>query len=560
MTSEPGLHHVVFRWSAENAGMGPVAASCSRSTAADAYALAGPTLWLPGAQERATLSLLAHGPRRMLVRQVPVIEPNGRPGARCHAVLGDAVDLKPLFCLGLHEWSWPGAGLPLGEVLGPLPMLDADGLRAASAAALKDLKRDVPAATDMLIAVAAEILRQPSRPLCVLDRSAGRDPLLVLIGITELFSRVVGGPWSFSTGAARAYRRFRFVFVPRWRTSAAPNAHQTELDPAVRVGDRAEELAHHLVERYGTGQEISESMLRRLVGRPVASERDDARGASRPSPAVHADPPIRPSATASPIPAGPPVPAGPLRPAGSQAPAAASMTDLPGDRVVASSAESSAAVPPNRLPAARWVTRSAPALVVRQPRAARRWMIDARGAFRIRPQTPAERREALLDELAEVCGTSAADGVGRRAEQVLSEIDDLTLLAGFGRLSSATAIQELTCELAHRAEGWTTRERRDVAETVLHNALYLWRPSGDGVHGTIRRWRVEAAVDLFDLTVRPRTRTLPPVLLEEFVEALCSHSYGRVVLAALLADPRPLALPERAWRAWVRLASRPGTR
>ncbi|MEU8887494.1 hypothetical protein [Streptomyces sp. NPDC048442] len=262
------VDQIVFRWDAANrsgnTGFGPVAWSCERTQAQEllrssvAPLLRGNFQASDGPDASGLVRLKQHGQgNAMLLRRTPHREPGGRPGTLCHALIGPAQVLDPDTCIGLDSWAWADdffGDADWGEIQGDLPPVPGRALRESALRGYAELVDEVdgtgPDTARSLVAAAAELLRHPKRVQMLLDREGGRSACRTLMGLYGIFSGIVPDRWTYATRDTAESTLIRFAFVRRWPGSAAPDTQRTRVDPDEGRGDRAEELAHHLVGHY----------------------------------------------------------------------------------------------------------------------------------------------------------------------------------------------------------------------------------------------------------------------------------------------------------------------
>ncbi|MGW7413751.1 hypothetical protein [Streptomyces sp. NPDC054863] len=266
--SAADVDQIVFRWDAANrsgnTGFGPVAWSCSRTQVQELFRssvaplLRGNFSASDGPDASGLVRLEQHGQgNAMLLRRTPHRDPGGRPGTLCHALIGPAQILDPDTCIGLDSWAWAddfAADVDWGEVRGDLPRVPGHALRDSAlrgyAALVDEVDGSGPEAARPLVAAAAELIRHPKRVQMLLDREGGRSACRTLMGLYGIFSGIVPDRWTYATRDTAESTLIRFAFVRRWPGSAAQDTQRTRVDPDEGRGDRAEELAAHLVGHY----------------------------------------------------------------------------------------------------------------------------------------------------------------------------------------------------------------------------------------------------------------------------------------------------------------------
>ncbi|MFJ6694661.1 hypothetical protein ACIQM4_01110 [Streptomyces sp. NPDC091272] len=265
---QDAVEQIVFRWDAANrsgnTGFGPVAWSCARSQVQDLFRssvaplLRGNFQASDGPDASGLVRLEQHGQGdAMLLRRTPHRDPGGRPGTLCHALIGPAQVLDPDTCIGLDSWAWADdffGDVDWGEVQGELPLVPGQALRDSALRGYAELVDEVdgsgPGSARPLIAATAELIRHPRRVQMLLDRDGGRSACRTMMGLYGIFSGIVPDRWTYATRDTAESTLIRFAFVRRWPGSAAPDIQRTRVDPDERRGDRAEELAVHLVRHY----------------------------------------------------------------------------------------------------------------------------------------------------------------------------------------------------------------------------------------------------------------------------------------------------------------------
>ena len=484
----PCLHQAVFRWAGGQGGPGmrAVAYSCSDQVAERVFEVAGPALW--GIPERPTVVRLVQSPTAvLLLRRVPALDPAGRPSSRTHALIGTETTLDPLGCLGLAGWDWPGAGIELGAVTGPLPELDGVLLGEVAQERLRKLRAEVPEVGGTLERVVADLLRHPRRPLLsVLDRSAGRDVLPLLTGTVDVLLEVLEGPWTFASGADDGVRT-RIGFVSERSTSAVVEPDSGFVDPERDLADRPAALARSLVGLYLAADDRFDRLL--------AGAADVPPGRDRVQRIMAVLDPAAPVVTGARIPAGPSLPE--------------------------PSPEAEAPPPP----------------ASREPGPDRR----PGGATRVYPTLTEPQRVALLRRLADV--PAGADGPAAR--DLLVQLDDAALVAGLRSDVPWSVAERLLRELAGRARHRPEPEAERLCGQLLEEGLFVAR-SGDA-----RTPWAAIARKAFETLVRPYLdRPVARDRTAAFVQRVVAGG-GLVLLLRLVRDPGPLPLSEPAWRALV---------
>ncbi|MFF6778799.1 hypothetical protein ACFY8W_35340 [Streptomyces sp. NPDC012637] len=247
------VDQIVFRWDGANdsgtTGFGPVAWSGGRDEAEAMFRRARTALRASGEEVRPALIRLQGRTRAMLIRRIPWTDPGGGASTICHALVGRAELLEPTVCLGLHDWTWEGSGLPLARVRGALPHVREEDLIGATDDGLYALDFRLARAEGELVGATAELLRRPNGRFTFLDER-GDTALPVLWGLYGLFGEVVGPRWTFATHDTAELPDLRFVFVGRWAGAASRNTDRQRSDPRERVGDEAESVAARLVAHH----------------------------------------------------------------------------------------------------------------------------------------------------------------------------------------------------------------------------------------------------------------------------------------------------------------------
>ncbi|MFD0371711.1 hypothetical protein [Streptomyces sp. NPDC127114] len=323
------VDQIVFRWDGANdsgtTGFGPVAWSGGRDEAEAMFRRARTALRASGEEVRPALIRLQGRTRAMLIRRIPWTDPGGGASTICHALVGHAEVLEPTVCLGLHDWTWEGAGLPLARVRGPLPRVREEALVDATDDGLHALDFRLARAEDELVGATAELLRRPRDRFTFLDER-GDSALPVLWGLHGLFGEVVVPRWTFATHDTAELPDLRFVFVGRWAGAASRNTDRRRSDPRERLGDEAESVAaglvaHHLRDvaddesrRYAVGLALRAAHRRHpdasllALARTALGDLDHDRGRSgererdrdRDRPAAPGAPGARPSGSSGP--------------------------------------------------------------------------------------------------------------------------------------------------------------------------------------------------------------------------------------------------------------------
>ncbi|MFI1958303.1 hypothetical protein ACH46L_15800 [Streptomyces althioticus] len=274
------VHQIVFRWAGNHghrgAGIAAVAHSCPEPEARALADRLGPVLRVMGGEQRPSLvrQILPDG-RVLLVRRTPGSDAQGRDSTVCHALLGPARPLMPLYCvsLGAAPWAPPGWADQVTGVIGPVSREDLNAL----ATRMRDrMWENVHLVRRPLLCLVAQFLRTPGARLSALvgelddslaeayTRARERRPvppseelpepaLLVLWGLWWIFgSSLDRDPrsWQFATFDTMDDQSYRVVFVPAWRVSSTEDGRLRRIDLLDPGADRAAELATTLVDHY----------------------------------------------------------------------------------------------------------------------------------------------------------------------------------------------------------------------------------------------------------------------------------------------------------------------
>ncbi|UED85538.1 hypothetical protein [Streptomyces profundus] len=249
----------VFRWDAANpsggTGFGAVAWSGDHHTARGIQRSLGSTLEVAGENAVPGLVRVERNDRVLLGRRTLGRDPGGRAGTICHALVGRKDGLSTVRCLALHAWRWQRADVPVEIVRGSLPAVPLDLLTLGRDEELDRLADELrePATVRALVALTAEVLRDPDRRFSVLDPSAGREPHALLLGLWRVFGSLLENHplgWSFATHDTDDAKPLRFVFLTTWPAHPPSNDQHLRLDPwKPRAGrtDRADAVATELV-------------------------------------------------------------------------------------------------------------------------------------------------------------------------------------------------------------------------------------------------------------------------------------------------------------------------
>jgi hypothetical protein len=253
------VEQLVFRWNAQNrsgaTGFGAVAWSGKRDTAENILRTVGPTLEVAGENAVPGLVRMEGKNSVLLGRRTLGRDPGGRAGTICHALLGPKAKLTPPRCLALHAWRWQEDDLPIDTVqerLRPVPYELLTAQLPEEWDRLTDAIRD-PGVAQTLVAVTAEVLRNPNRRFSVLDRSDGHDPYAVLWGLYGMFGHLLEDHplgWSFATHDTDDTKPLRFTFLPDWTAHPSGGKRRVRVDPEQRQENQPEQIAKELVERH----------------------------------------------------------------------------------------------------------------------------------------------------------------------------------------------------------------------------------------------------------------------------------------------------------------------
>ncbi|MFC8405733.1 hypothetical protein ACFUG9_19340 [Streptomyces griseoincarnatus] len=281
-TSAPDdrVHQIVFRWAGNlghrGAGISAVAHSCPEPEARALADRLGPVLRVMGGEQRP--SLVRHilpGGRVLLVRRTPGSDAQGRDSTVCHALLGPAKYLVPLYCvsLGAAPWTPPGWA---DQVTGVIEPVSREELNTLATRMRDRMGENVHLVRRPLLCLVAQFLRTPGARLSALvgeldeslaeayARAGERRPvppseelpepaLLVLWGLWWIFGSSLdrdAGSWQFATFDTMDDQPYRVVFVPAWRVSPTEDGRLRRIDLLDPGADRAAELATTLVDHY----------------------------------------------------------------------------------------------------------------------------------------------------------------------------------------------------------------------------------------------------------------------------------------------------------------------
>jgi hypothetical protein len=274
------VHQVVFRWAGNlghrGAGIAAVAHSCPEPEARALAERLGPVLRVMGGEQRP--SLVRHvlpGGRVLLVRRTPGSDAQGRDSTVCHALLGPAKLLVPLYCVSLGAVPWAEQGWADREtgLIEPMPR---ERLNALANHMRNRMWENVRLVQRPLLCLVAQFLRTPGARLSALvgelDESLDKahaqarehqpmppvrelpEPaLLVLWGLWWIFGSSLdrgSGSWQFATFDTMDDQAYRVVFVPAWRVSPTEDSRLRRIDLLDPGTDPASELAATLVDHY----------------------------------------------------------------------------------------------------------------------------------------------------------------------------------------------------------------------------------------------------------------------------------------------------------------------
>ncbi|GHF48125.1 hypothetical protein [Streptomyces griseosporeus] len=274
------VHQVVFRWAGNlghrGAGIAAVAYSCPESEARALADRLGPVLRVMGGEQRP--SLVRHilpGGRVLLVRRTPGSDAQGRDSTVCHALLGPAKLLVPLYCVSLGAVPWAERGWA-DRVTGRIEPMPRERLNALANHMRDRMWENVRLVRRPLLCLVAQFLRTPGARLSALvgelddslatahaqaqeHRSVSpvqelpEPALLVLWGLWWIFGSSLdrgSGSWQFATFDTMDDQAYRVVFVPAWRVSPTEDSRLRRIDLLDPGTDLAAELAATLVDHY----------------------------------------------------------------------------------------------------------------------------------------------------------------------------------------------------------------------------------------------------------------------------------------------------------------------
>ncbi|MFD8236449.1 hypothetical protein ACFV20_31825 [Streptomyces sp. NPDC059696] len=274
------VHQVVFRWAGNvghrGAGIAAVAYSCPEPEARALADRLGPVLRVMGGEQRP--SLVRHilpGGRVLLVRRTPGSDAQGRDSTVCHALLGPAKLLVPLYCVSLGAVPWAERGWA-DRVTGRIEPMPRERLNALANHMRDRMWENVRLVRRPLLCLVAQFLRTPGARLSALvgelDESLAtahaqareqrpvppfqelpEPALLVLWGLWWIFGSSLdrgSGSWQFATFDTMDDQAYRVVFVPAWRVSPTEDSRLRRIDLLDPGTDLAAELAATLVDHY----------------------------------------------------------------------------------------------------------------------------------------------------------------------------------------------------------------------------------------------------------------------------------------------------------------------
>ncbi|MER6784007.1 hypothetical protein ABT330_04990 [Streptomyces sp. NPDC000658] len=274
------VHQVVFRWAGNlghrGAGIAAVAYSCPEPEARDLADRLGPVLRVMGDEQRP--SLVRHiipGGRVLLVRRTPGSDAQNRDSTVCHALLGPARLLVPLYCVSLGAVPWAEQGWA-DRVTGRIEPMPRERLKALANHMRNRMWENVRLVRRPLLCLVAQFLRTPGARLSALvgeldeavaeahaqarehgpapsERESPEPALLVLWGLWWIFGPSLdrgAGSWQFATFDTMDDQAYRVVFVPAWRGSPTEDSRLRRIDLLDPGTDAASELAATLVDHY----------------------------------------------------------------------------------------------------------------------------------------------------------------------------------------------------------------------------------------------------------------------------------------------------------------------
>ncbi|MEU3281399.1 hypothetical protein [Streptomyces antibioticus] len=274
------VHQVVFRWAGNvghrGAGITAVAYSCPEPEARELAEQLGPVLRVSGGERRPSLVRhIIHDGRVLLVRRTPGSDAQNRDNTVCHALLGPARLLVPLYCVSLGAVSWAEQGWA-DRVTGRIEPMPRGRLKVLANHMRNRMWENVRLVRRPLICLVAQFLRTPGARLSGLvgeldeslaeahaqarearpvppARESPEPALLVLWGLSWIFGSSLdrgSGSWQFATFDTMDDQAYRVVFVPAWRVSPTEDSRLRRIDLLDPGTDPASELAAELVDHY----------------------------------------------------------------------------------------------------------------------------------------------------------------------------------------------------------------------------------------------------------------------------------------------------------------------
>lgn len=274
------VHQVVFRWAGNlghrGAGIAAVAYSCPETEARALADRLGPVLRVMGGEQRP--SLVRHiipGGRVLLVRRTPGSDAQRRDSTVCHALLGPAKLLVPLYCVSLGSVPWAEQGWA-DRVTGRIEPMPRERLNKLANRMRNRMWENVRLVRNPLLCLVAQFLRTPGARLSALVgeldeslekahaqarehrpmppvREVPEPALLVMWGLWWIFGSSLdrgSGSWQFATFDTMDDQAYRVVFVPAWRVSPTEDSRLRRIDLMDPGTDLASELAAILVDHY----------------------------------------------------------------------------------------------------------------------------------------------------------------------------------------------------------------------------------------------------------------------------------------------------------------------
>jgi hypothetical protein len=513
------VHQVSIGWTRRGPGGGPgmgaLAWSGPEGAARHVLERARSVLWGAETDDRPALSrLVGSGADVLVLYRVPTVDPTGRASFWSHGLVGPLPVLDPEVSLGLCRWDWPGSGLAAEPADRTLPPVDSRTLCRAATATLDELRGQLPAVAGPLASVVAELLRRPAERLSVLRPADPDQPPILLVGVLDLFGRRMPGTWPFTTGGTLGTDQFRIEFVPRPRASTAADAATRLIDPAVRVDDRAADVAGRLVRLYLDDPRALDGRLGKLPRDPVALQIvEDWLRSLQPRPA---------SARRAEVEAPPGSSPADSRPGGG--------LSEPGGGVP----EPGGGVPEPET--------SGPASGLEPPAGRGSSSGDAPHAFGriwylLRAGNPAPEPQVRV---------------------LLDTVDEGELVDELERADLPPRMRELLShELAGRPIHDTHYDGKPVAHVIIDRFLFADRSDSAAAPAADRTHLVAALLELFDAAAGPYLQADGiPALLADVVSALWTTPDGRLVVAQLLERPEPPPLTAEGWHALARSQAR----